>query len=654
MSVVLYSSKLAAKAIQAPEFVTREITGETTARAGDCVIIGFPTVKQLAYDEYRSNICAFLYATAVQQKVVCDAVYYLPQLKPDSFIPLSMPPLVVAPLDPLLNDDARTTFLKSLGAEAETIKYINSVGYLINNITFEQLQKLPRVNAIAPSPPNATSLFGLKQYLVTVKAISLFLATHSYPAFTSEDEEESLVEAQSHIASTKSLKPRLTYRFDPESSSYSEQEVATFEVDAAYLKDDESWSKAKIHMQATNCVTVAKPSPLRPSINYGPANEVPYLPGYVFPYFSNMMEPALGDLKSTFASLFMNLLGDSQEKLAAGWKDWVQGAGYWYKTEQGVVLLHILHLIRIALDAQARLFIIISHGKYLGGAILGAKFTIFKNGSEVKPGTASDVQREATNLDEHYRALTKICNILSQLDLNDDMATTEQVDPSKIKGARQLFEEVHRREKAEGEDLEQITEALGQLHFAENYHTFALDKICELFRRLSTSEALYSPAPMHIPPTNLYDESLEFNLLSAFGPMAPSFVDQRGTEYPIPAGPIAPDPLSMVDHQSGKRPLDFILISGKKLPTAVNDLVHVRKTRKIRQNPLERAAGYRTIKFTGHGRDQIWEMMKLLPYDKSKSGKRNRDDDDEMDMDGPRGKKSKMPRKDVEVSFDLF
>jgi len=653
MSLIYYSSKLAAKAVQAPEFVTREITGQTTARAGDCVIIGFPHVKQLAYDEYRSNICAFLFATAKQQRIACDATYYSPQLDSSLFLPLPLPSLVVAPNEPILNEDARTDFLKALKVQAEVIRYINQPMYLIHNISIAALKTLPPVNTIAASPPNATSLFGLKQYLITVKAVSLFLATHSYPAFSAEDDDDSIYEDHSHIASSKPLKPIATLRFNPDDSKITKEEETIFAVDAPFAEDDESWVRAKVTMRAANSVTVAKPAPLRPSINYGPPNEVPYLPGYVFPYFQNMMEPALGVLKSTFSSLFMNLLGDSQEKLEAGWRDWARGAGYWYKTEQGMVMFHILQLIRIALDAQARLFLIISNGRYLGAAILGAKFTIFKGGEAIRPGTNDQVQLRVQELDEHGKALTKICEVLSGLDIRDEIISTQTITPRQIRGTRHLFEEIQRREKAEGSDLEELTEQLGRLNFVENYHTFHLDKITELMRRLALSEEYSSPAPMHLPPAHIYDQSLEFNILSVFGPMAPSFVDQRGTEYPIPTGPSAPDPLSVVDPVTGKRPLDFILISGKKLTTAVNDLVHVRKQRKIRQNPMERAAGYRTIKFTGNGRSQIWDMMKLIPYEKSKGKKRMGADDEDVDMDRP-AKKSKKDREDIEVTFDEF
>jgi len=651
MTVIYYSSALAAKAVQSPEFVTRGIEKETTARPGDCSIIGFPHVKQLAYDDYRSNICAFLYATSVKSKVACDVQHYFPKLDSALYIPLEVPPLVVAPTDPFQNEDARSKFQESLGVQSEMIRYINRPMFRIDNISFDQIKALPRsLNVLCPSPPNATSLFGLRQYLITVKAVSLFLATHSYPAFVSEDDNDYLYEDHSHLASAKFLKPLNTYRFNPRESSISEEEKSTFAVDAPYVESDESWSKVKQHIQATDVVVIAKPSPLRPSINYGPPNEIPALPGYLFPYFPNTLEPALGDLRNTFAALFMNLLGDSQEKLEAGWRDWVQGAGYWYKTEAGMRMVHILSLIRAALDAQARLFLIIQQGVYLGGAILGARFTIFKNGLRFAPGTATEVHEAACILDEHSQALKEICGVLSKLELKDELISTITIDPRSIKGTRQLFEEVQRREKAVDEDLEKITENLGKLHFVETYNNFALDKIIDLFSRLSTSARLEPPAPMYLPATNLYDTSLEFNLLSAYGPMAPSFVDQRGNEYQIPQGPSAPDPLSVRD-SAGKRDLDFILISGKKLPTAVNDLRHVVNKRSVRQNPLERASGYRTIKFTGNARDQIWEMMKLLPYDKSK-GRKRVGEDEEMQEAGP-SKKQKKSGQEVTFEYDF-
>jgi len=650
MPYVFTSSPLKARSVQTPEYVTREISGETAGRLGEVHIIGIPHLQQTAYEGYLSNLSAFIFATSVQAKVACDATFFAPKLEPEFLIPLPLPPLVLSSKNALATEDAKTAYAKSISEDARMIQFIKQTCFLVEKPSFELLRKLPKdINPRTPSPPNATSLFGLNQFLTTVKILSLFLATHSYPAFQT-DSGSDLPFVRDSAITTNATPASEGYRLAPsrvlKRVGYTPEEVEnpTFtEADTGYLQST--------IVSVGDAVFVAKPAPLRPSINYGPPGAVPNLPGYVFPYFPGIILPSKDAIITTMRRFFIKSMGASKEAAVSGWGEWLKGVESWYKTEAGMQLTHIFFLIQTALEAQAQLFVILSDGKYLGTAILGFKFTILKHGIELDAEKAAAVVALARNLDAHSLALGKICDVLSKLKLVDS-EDVEPIDESAVASTRSLYREIMRREAVKDKELEKLKAQIDRLTFNEEYWTIAVDKLTRTFRYLSTNEPVPETAPMYLPSELLYEEGKVFSVLSQFGPVAPSFLDANGSDIPIPKGAGSVDPASARDEASGKRPLEVILVSGKKLAVAVGDLKNVIKKRRIRQNPNERAAGFRTIKFTGAGRDEIWAAMKMLPYTEDVRGEKRKVADEEA---GPSKKRRSQGDADEgDEDFDVL
>jgi hypothetical protein len=382
MAPVYTSVPTPARAIQSPDYSTRDISGETAARPGDLSLHGLPHEKQVAYDGYLSNICAFLFATGTQMKVACDAMYYRVGVETSRLLPLKLPPVVVAPATEPKTETERTKWIESLGREAEPMKFINKQGYLLKDITLPQIQALPtsQINVTVPTPPNATSLSAVRQYLITMKILTLFLATHSYPAFSTDDTSPSLYSLHSsYVARRNRVAATSQMRLNPLERRIPPEELNNYAHDVDFADVDQHWTQNSTNVQVADAVYVAKPAPLRPEINYGPPSAIPSLPGYILPYFPGVMEPNRGELIGVFKRFFICALGDSRSNVVAAWKDWVKGVENWYKTEEGVVITHIFMAVQIALEAQARLFIILDRGKYLGSAILGYKFSVVES-----------------------------------------------------------------------------------------------------------------------------------------------------------------------------------------------------------------------------------------------------------------------------------
>jgi hypothetical protein len=277
--------------------------------------------------------------------------------------------------------------------------------------------------------------------------------------------------------------------------------------------------------------------------------------------------------------------------------------------------------------------------EYLGCAILGFGFGIAVNGKLILPDTSAVVKAEALELDAHSKAVADIRELLREAGGESMM----EVD-TEINSSRQVYRMINARAKVDDETvMKRLSEAVSRLSFNETYLPAQIEAITKAIRFLTIdADKSVDDWPMYLDPSMIYDVSRTHQVLAAFGPTAPSFVDSAGTEFGIPKGLDDLDPLSVVDISTGKRPLESIFITMKRIPQAVGDWTNVVKKRRIRINVLERAAGYRTIQFRGNSRNDLWSTLKLIPFEVEKGKKRARGEEEDGEGDaGPSRKKGK-------------
>jgi hypothetical protein len=204
--------------------------------------------------------------------------------------------------------------------------------------------------------------------------------------------------------------------------------------------------------------------------------------------------------------------------------------------------------------------------------------------------------------------------------------------------------------------MERLTEAVSKLSFDEKFWSPDVQYILRAIRALNGEEEVDEDWPMYLDPSLLYDTTRANSVLAAFGPTAPAFVDAQGSDFPIPKGITADDPLSEYDPSTRKRGLETILLTMKRLPHAVGDWRNVVKKRRVRQNVVERAAGFRTIEFRGQSRDDIWLALRRMPFEEDKKRKRvdDRDDDDDS-LEDPAAKKGKFKEaRAADLDYSVF
>jgi hypothetical protein len=623
-------------------------------RLGELVAVGLPHVRQLAYGGYVYNLNAFMYATAVQRRVSCAHQFFAPTIPTSSLFQVPIPSIFVAPKKATKTDEEKTAFAKQVGS-AELSKFGQRDVYIIHSPTLEAIMKLPfkDIDVNCPSPPNGTSILGFRSLLTTLKIITLFLSTHTYPAFLSEETSTCAHEYDIMVINSLATKANNDFRYVEDLKSRYEQlgvgsidlESDTELLEGTLLPETPEWN----HM-LKDAVIVAKPAPFRPSINFGSPSELPSMPGYIFEYFLGCYIPDTAFVSSMMAECFFHSLGDTKEKASAGYVSWVNGYEKWYKTDAGRIIGHIFLGIKLALQSQSRLFLLTPNGKYTGFALLGHKFSISICGKVIGPDTAEVVRSSAISLDIHSKALEQICKIISMMASKKDSKLTV-VKPESVKSMRQLVEEFNKRNEIDDDDDWGIIEKQwNHVNFEERFWPLTHDRIADAIRLIFSNDEISGDLPMFLPAKLIYVRTRITRVLSVFGSMAPSFIDQRGTDIDIPVeGGL--DAGAVIDPSSGKRALEVILVSGKRLEAAVDDFHNMVKKRRIRQNFAERAAGFRTMKFNGDARDLLWNALKTMPTPKDQNPKKRGREEDGEDQGGSTAKKGKQ--REVEDDFTM-
>lgn len=647
MAPIYTSNNLKNNAVQAPEYIQRNLDKLNTGRLETLHIVGIPHVIQPHYPQYIANLPAFLTATAIKRKVTCGRSYFF-QIDPKSLIPLPLPPLTIAPAKPFGKEEDKTAFLQKLPGEVTTTVYLKREAFVLSSLTPTQVIGLPAVDPNVPSSSDSVSLNGMRQYLTTMKILTAFLATHTYPAFQSAEVDHDLYSHDLDIHYPDGMyKPKLGFRGD--SAYYKEKGSKKWFSEEVVRPQDYEQYPTDGTSSLLGGVFVAKPAPLYPSVNYGPPSSIPSLPGFLFPYFHGMIYPAEDVTVSIMRRFFLACFGENSEDTESRWNTWVKGVTKWHRTKAGLCLSHIFFCLQTALEAQGRLYVVISNGNYLGCAILGFKFDISFNGMRVEADGAVDLAKLAGNLDEHSKALKTLENTLKGLTLvgEDDINMDVELDMS---NARAVHREILKRVVPPADEIEVLTKLVKQLTFTQKYWPISGETLARAISMIISDDEVPADWPMYLDPLSIHDGSRIFEVLSVFGPMAPSLVDAGGSDVKIPQGTKDDDPESCVPEGgvSIKRPKLFI--SGKKLHVACNDMRSVWNKRKIRQNVNERAGGFRTISVSGKQRDAVWNALKMIPWETPNEKGKKRAAEDEGGTDKKKQKKDEV----TEETLGLF
>jgi len=376
----------------------------------------------------------------------------------------------------------------------------------------------------------------------------------------------------------------------------------------------------------------------------------------MLPYFDGLITPDQNFLPSIMRRFFIRNFGTDDEAIDKNFRSWKLGHTSIFRTHCGKILAHIFLCLQAALEGQARLFVVQNGRRYLGCAVIGYNFHLTIGGIVKTPETAESLRSLLSSLDPHMQAVGEIVEVLKGLELS--AGGMEDVHGEMLESGKAVWRALQSREKAVGDDLKSLRDAVDRLSFEERYLTISKADILRWVRLLSDPVAHHEEIdnlPMYLTGDSMYDTSYEHQVISAFGPMAPSFLNTSGGRFRIPASGTDIDHASIKDAANGdKRPLERILIVGKKVPIAVSDWRKMVKTREVSQNQTQRSSGYKNVAFTESARDEIWDALKTIPPFQKAQKRRREEVEDNGDSDEAEGGKTKRARTRVASSSNMF
>ncbi|POS82428.1 hypothetical protein EPUL_005857, partial [Erysiphe pulchra] len=291
---------------------------------------------------------------------------------------------------------------------------------------------------------------------------------------------------------------------------------------------------------------------------------------------------------------------------------------------KGLIICHILLGINIASETQSSCFVLVEKLQYQGSCLLGAKYATFANSRWFAADTKENFRHTLARIDPHESAVDDMTKVLAQLTANSPFSGSME---RKVFGDPQLLVNELSTLKLDEIEEDDIRE---------------LDR-CRISNKESTNgnrSEIRLQEPTFISSIRSPFSSDIFKLLSRFGPEAPSFWNDRGSEILCRARE------KSVITTGGKRKMgeadlymnmpSKIMIISKPLLIAVKDLEKVVEKGKVKMDINERAGRYRHVSIEHYEtKRKLWKELVILysSSDKKKKIDDRKNNDSNVDLD---------------------
>lgn len=555
-------------------------------------------------------------ATKLQETISATRPGYNLIEKVENCISLPYPPLAIMFANKLTGDEV--TAITSLGAsivpgrsDGDTMYSFGSDS--INKALLTYLLKHKKKSKLTnPHPMGATNLAGLQALHKAMAIITWFLKTQYYPAFHGPvaDAEEGLSTfdtLEGFITSKRKGTFALRYgkrlRLEGEDETMAEEDETMGGVG-----DDQGLEAIEVG-SGSSSVPKAKPSPI-PAQIVGDPTSIPTLPGLCFPYFPNMIEPDTNFVASIVAHWFLECLGDTREEIISGHKALKGGIGSFARTASGMILQHIFAGIKLAIEAQARLYLLVSDGRYTGFTLHGWYFTVVIDGYKHRPVVFEELLKKVQLIDEHAVAVARIMERLSRLRLKDSNKKPTkawlQGERAKLSNARGIADLV-RKFDLEEDDGTEIEKLSNKLAFPQRFWDLSVENILKAIDLLVSKSFPPPDAPMFTRGGVVTTSSPLLSTFACFGESAFSFRVAGGVQTKIPVDRASDTLFKQYRGKNDKVviPSPVIIVGRKSLGLCVEDWVHFESDhlflmKKSRDSP------FRNVTFGGPKAKELW------------------------------------------------
>lgn len=600
-------------------------------------IHGKALARELAYDGYRTNIDAFIYATLSGKRVATCLEAYGPIDNGKYFLPIPKPGFAYCPVKKV-EVEKLEKLAKKINPAAEVRSPKKAPPFILSPAPPTDIAMLKQLavthSMIFSCPANhiPPSAFLTMSFLETM--IDGFLRVNTYPAFKTRPLEADLWELRfSNIDGfTHDLvddkrdegdkkRGREEYSNSVQRKKWKMQKDG-MEVDEEVCPD---WEEEDPETESYSVTTgvdqvfMAKPSPFPPGTNITSYAGIPNLSGMAFPYFEGMVLPDFSTLKSTMINFFFRCLGGDMDQCKARVKDSKSDLNHLSLTPYGKALSHVCLGMRLALETQTRLSLIVDNGEYRGFTLQGEGFAVYDGSSWYVPESHEELFKSVSFMDPSEKAITELLGLLDDLRVADASNVPVAWGRESFSNIDFLVEnlgkvkfsiENEEKVKARANDL------LRKINFrgGESFIRIEPSSIHGALLVLTSDAEPELRFPFYLPSFQTDLSSKVFRVMTKFGPDAISFWNSsKGDKYSV-------EPVE-ADVGKGKKraksveevfpePPPEIIVQIKPLTQCIQDWRTVVEARGIKQDLKERARDYRChVLKNEQVRKDIWTAL---------------------------------------------
>lgn len=638
----------------------RGISGYTPSTLSSLAILGIPHVREIAYDGYYRNVDAFIAATIKGARVFCDCAGYFVEFK--STRPVHLGSIDVSYVPKMAVPPVQEDSFKDRITATSTQRIGKTLVYTVKHPTDQILQGLVKTcNETFAAGPDAVTPIGYKAFVFVRDAITEFLAVHSYSAFSDKDLEK---EGTSDLLALRCLKRTAPAEvFGISKKTRWDYIGMSGEVSMPYWDDkvderpeglDEDggkkWEDARDKTRegifinnVRAAVLKAKPSPSLPTNNYGSSSQIPAMPGLAFPYIAGMNTPDPLIFKTVTSQFFLRLMGSTTNEIQTRYVALRRGFNSLATTEVGKVLAHILAGVKLAMESQARLYVIYD-SEYRGFCLLGTGFTIIDGAQTVTPIGAELLKADLSCFNPHMQGLQGVLEALNELMakgciVREDIFTMEEID-TEVKLIEAL-EKITVKDDDEVGDIEtKLNKFLKFVCYSPAFEYTRIDPtaikglVTSLVAHLQGSSVKIVPCKF-----TTYDapyKNVMYRILCRFGTEAPSPWNASGSEITIAPGTETEETPEAEGSSRKKQKLNTstkfknmpstLIFAPKPILIAFKDWERVIEKRCIKMDMKERARQYRCCEVKAEVMvKEIWsELVDLGMFVKEKEPKKDK------------------------------
>lgn len=589
-------------------FTNQGLSGFAPTTISALAIFGKPKYKEVAYDGYYMNIDSFIYATSIQKRVFCEAQGYS-TFVPRGLLPLSIP-LLQFITAVVLRPEEEDNLVKKFGEGAWKKKSGKTTVYSIPGCNQTILTKIKKgANEIYNAGSDAVNPAGLQAYYFLTGVIYEFLATNTYAAFHNEDDpmrvpgiELAFRDSDDLILYEGAEKRKVTLYSANAKRRKMELEEGHVEHEDATMEDEigaegETDDSYRI-THLGDAVITAKASPGKAENNFGSANELPEMPGLAFPYFKGLNVPDAANMKTIATDHFFRLIGADHEECKKNIADLRRGLNSLATTDVGMEINHVLMGIRLCLQTQTRLFVVVEDLIYRGFVLLGYNFSIFDGSAWVSPVNPAQLQEDCRRLNPHKDSVIQLVGLLNDMKIVGSTELKRDIVAEDFNTSNNAIRAILSREIAD-DDLVKANRLVRKLNYRKDgFWGMTPGNIRLLMDHLAGESFPPDTVPQFIPSASKSLASRELRWFMAFGPDAPSFWNNRGEEVKL----VKEREITEEDKNTGeKRKITTdatppeIYVTPKPVEVAARDWEKVMRAGAISQDYKERAKGYRNI-----------------------------------------------------------